>query len=135
MHATGTFKVVNFVPTAVKVAQEIETALPVGVSILEKEYEGDIAGRSTTIFTAAYEQASGVGTYVAMESFDGSLHDRSGSFNFVHSAATDGVSRDNVFFAIVASSGTRELTGISGTGGLDIDEDGVHRMWFDYELD
>jgi hypothetical protein len=38
------------------------------------------------------------------------------------------------FFTIVPSSGTGDLTGISGGGGLAVDADGTHRVWFDYEL-
>ena len=40
---------------------------------MEKHFEGEIAGRSATLFTAAFDQASGVGTYVAMESFEGKV--------------------------------------------------------------
>jgi hypothetical protein len=38
------------------------------------------------------------------------------------------------FVLIVAGSGTGELTGITGSGGLTIDAEGVHRIWFDYDL-
>ncbi|MGA4931102.1 DUF3224 domain-containing protein [Streptomyces incarnatus] len=50
--------------------------------------DGGVVGRSATLFTAAFDRTTGVGTYVAMESFEGSLSGRAGSFNFVHSAAT-----------------------------------------------
>ncbi|MFC1412871.1 DUF3224 domain-containing protein [Streptacidiphilus sp. N1-12] len=43
--------------------------------------------------------------------------------------------RSDEFFTIVAASGTGELAGIRGTGGLAIDRDGTHRVWFDFELD
>lgn len=86
------------------------------------------------MFTAAYDQESGVGTYVAMESFEGSLHGRSGAFNFVHSATTSGSDRSAEFFHIVPASGTGDLAGISGTGGLAVDADGTHRIWLEYEL-
>ncbi|MGW3661802.1 DUF3224 domain-containing protein, partial [Streptomyces sp. NPDC005141] len=69
------------------------------------------------------------------ESFEGSLHGREGSFNFVHSATTSGSDRTAEFFTIVPSSGTGELTGISGAGGMAVDADGTHRIWFDYQLD
>ena len=59
------------------------------------------------------------------------LHGRAGTFNFVHSATTTGSDRSAEFFTVVPSSGTGELTGISGTGGLSIDADGTHRIWFD----
>jgi hypothetical protein len=134
MRADGTFTVKSFVPTSVRPEPAIETALPVGVAQLEKAFEGGISGRSATLFTAAFDQASGVGTYVAMESFEGSLAGRSGAFNFVHCASTSGGDRGGEFFAIVAASGTGELAGITGGGGLAVDEDGTHRMWFEYEL-
>ncbi|MFE4699670.1 DUF3224 domain-containing protein [Streptomyces sp. NPDC056738] len=133
MRASGTFKVAGFTPAPVP-GPAIETALPVGVATMEKEYEGEIAGRSATLFTAAFDQSTGVGTYVAMESFEGTLHDRAGTFNFAHSATTLGESRESEFFTIVPSSGTAALTGITGTGAITITPDGTHRIWFDYEL-
>ena len=58
----------------------IETALPVGVVLMEKRFDGAIAGRSATVFTAAFNQTTGVGTYVAMESFEGTVDGRSLDF-------------------------------------------------------
>ncbi|MEV7074233.1 DUF3224 domain-containing protein [Streptomyces sp. NPDC091972] len=134
MRADGTFSVTAFVPTGTVPEPAVATGLPVGVATMEKRFEGEIAGRSATLFTAAYDQESGVGTYVAMESFEGSVHDRSGAFNFAHSATTSGSDRTAEFFTIVPSSGTGELAGISGTGGLTVDADGTHRIRLDYEL-
>jgi hypothetical protein len=133
--ATGTFTVTAFTPTTVVPDPAVRTGLPVGVSTMGKSYEGDVAGRSATLFTAAYDQATGVGTYVAMESFEGSLNGRPGAFNFAHSATTTGADRGREFFVIVPTSGTGELKGISGAGGMAIDADGTHRIWFEYELD
>ncbi|WP_317445125.1 DUF3224 domain-containing protein [Streptomyces collinus] len=31
-------------------------------------------------------------------------------------------------------SGTGALTGIRGAGGLAVEADGTHRIWFDYEV-
>jgi len=134
MRAAGTFSVKAFVPTELVPDPAVPTAVPVGVATMEKHFEGEVAGRSATLFTSAYDQATGVGTYVAMESFEGSLNDRSGAFNFAHSATTLGSDRSAEFFTIVPGSGTGELAGISGTGGLAIDADGTHRIWFDYDL-
>ncbi|MGH3247225.1 MAG: DUF3224 domain-containing protein [Trebonia sp.] len=134
MRANGTFSVKAFNPTSLTPEPVINTALPVGVAIIEKLFEGDIAGRSVTVFTAAFDQATGVGTYVAMESFEGSVAGRDGAFNFVHSASTVGSDRSAEFFAIVPSSGTGRLAGISGAGGLAVDADGTHRIWLDYEI-
>jgi uncharacterized protein DUF3224 len=134
MRAAGTFSVKSFTPTELTAEPAIPTATPVGVATMEKHYEGEITGRSATLFTSAFDQAAGVGTYVAMESFDGSLGDRTGTFNFVHSATTSGTDRTAEFFLIVPSSGTGDLAGISGTGGMAVDPDGTHRIWFDYQL-
>ncbi|WP_027347198.1 DUF3224 domain-containing protein [Hamadaea tsunoensis] len=134
MRADGTFQVTSFIPTSVTSEPPIETALPVGVSTMEKQYAGQITGRSATLFTAAFDQSAGVGTYLAMESFQGTVQGRTGAFNFVHSASTSGSDRSNEFFAIVAGSGTAELSGITGGGGMTVDPDGTHRIWFDYSL-
>jgi len=134
MHSEGSFTVTSFVPTELAPEPAIETGLPVGVARMEKEFTGGVSGRAATLFTAAFDQATGVGTYVAMESFEGTLDGRAGSFNFVHSATTTGTDRQAPFFTIVPTSGTGELAGIAGSGGLVVEDDGTHRIWFDYEL-
>ncbi|MFD7816148.1 DUF3224 domain-containing protein [Streptomyces sp. NPDC059785] len=135
MRATATFTVTTFVPADVKSEPAVPTGLPVGVATMEKRFEGEeLSGRSATLFTAAFDQSTGVGTYVAMESFEGSVQGREGAFNFVHSATTTGSDRTAEFFTIVPSSGTGELAGISGTGGITVDTDGTHRIWFDCQL-
>jgi hypothetical protein len=134
MRANGTFSVKAFNPAAVAAEPAISTALPVGVATMEKRYQGGVEGHSATVFTSAFDQATGVGTYVAMESFEGSVDGRAGAFNFVHSASTSGPDRSAEFFAIVASSGTGQLAGITGGGGLGIDPDGTHRIWLEYQI-
>ena len=134
MRATGSFTVASFVPTDVAPAPAVMTALPVGVALMEKRFEGEISGRSATIFTSAFDQEKGLGTYVAMESFEGTLNDRRGTFNFVHAASTSGGTREDAFLFIVAGSGTDELSGVSGRGELVIEADGTHRITFDYTL-
>ncbi|MFD6159645.1 DUF3224 domain-containing protein [Nocardia sp. NPDC060256] len=135
MKAIGTFSVLSFIPTQVVPDPPIDTALPVGVAHLVKEFDGEVTGRSSTLFTAAFDQATGTGTYVAMESFEGALNGDAGSFNFAHSATTSGTDRTAEYFVIVPASGTGALAGITGTGGLSVDEAGSHHIWFDYELD
>ncbi|MCU7722970.1 DUF3224 domain-containing protein [Actinoplanes sp. KI2] len=132
MRATGTFEVANFTPAAVP-SGDVKTAVPVGVATMTKTFAGDISGRSSTLFTAAYDQTTGVGTYVAMESFEGSIDGLEGAFNFAHSATTLGDNREAEFFVIVPGSGTGDLTGITGTGGLSIEADGTHTLWLNYE--
>ncbi|MEV0245049.1 DUF3224 domain-containing protein [Nocardia sp. NPDC050712] len=134
MKAIGTFAVTAFVPTDVVPDPPIGTALPVGIATMTKEFAGEITGRAATLFTSAFDMASGAGTYLAMESFEGTLGGRTGAFNFVHSASTSGTDRSGEFFRIVPDSGTGELAGLTGTGGLSVDAEGGHHIWFDYEI-
>ncbi len=132
MRVSGTFKVQNFKPTELKPVPEVNTALPVGIATMDKSYQGEIEGRSTTLFVAAFDPAKG-GTYLAMESFEGAFAGKMGAFNFVHSATTTGKDRLKEYFAIVPGSGTGDLVGIAGSGGITIDTDGTHRIWFEAE--
>lgn len=135
MRAEGTFTVASFVPARIDPpAAPIEVGIPVGTAVMEKIYEGDVSGRSATIFTSAFDMATGVGTYVAMEIFEGRLGDRSGGFAYVHSATTTGANRSSELFVVVPDSGVGDLTAISGGGGMAVDPDDTHRVWFDYEL-
>lgn len=134
MRAEGTFEVVEFVPAEGIGESPVRTGVPVGVARMTKQYAGGVTGRSATLFTAAFDQDTGVGTYVAMESFEGTLGGRQGAFNFAHSATTTGSTRQAEFCTVVPGSGTGELAGITGGGGLAVDTDGTHRIWFDYEL-
>jgi hypothetical protein len=124
---TSDFDVTDYVP-------DVTTALPTGHLRMRKAYAGDVEGRSVTQFTSAFDQTSGVGTYVALESFEGKVAGRHGAFNFVHAASTSGADRANEYGLIVPGSGTDELTGIAGTVRLHIDDDGTHRMDFDHNL-
>ncbi|WP_042371173.1 DUF3224 domain-containing protein [Streptacidiphilus neutrinimicus] len=135
MRTNGTFSVVAMQPvSADELSGKVGTALATGVATMEKHFAGAVEGRSETLFTSAYDIGRGVGTYVAMESFEGTVDGRSGTFNFAHSATTDGDNRRDEFFVLVPGSGTGELTGIAGTGGLTVEADGTHRIWLDYTL-
>ncbi|MFZ1731393.1 MAG: DUF3224 domain-containing protein [Bacteroidota bacterium] len=131
MKISGTFKTQDFTPGALAPSPDIRTGLPTGVATMEKRYSGQIEGRSATLFTAAFDPTSGKGAYCAMESFEGALNGKHGTFNFIHSAATSGKDRTDEFFSIVKDSGTGELRDIAGGGGMRIDPDGTHHIWFD----
>lgn len=132
--AEGTFQVVSFTPVEIAPAAAIATAMDGGVATMEKQFSGQIAGRSATLFTGCRDDGSGAGAYVALEAFAGSLNGVAGAFNFVHAASTHGEDRYAEHFAIVDASGTDGLAGISGSGGLRVDPDGTHHLWFDYDL-
>lgn len=135
MRAIAPFTVSSFVPAEVSPAPaEVVTGRPVGLAIITKEFDGQITGSSVTLFTAAFDQTVGAGTYVAMESFEGTVNGMTGTLNFAHSATTTGSDRLAEFFTIVPGSGTGELEGITGAGGLRVTDDGTHEIWFDYEM-
>lgn len=61
----------DFTPTQVS-SPQIQTAVAVGAT-MDKKYEGEVIGRSATLFTSAFNESTALGTYLAMESFDGTL--------------------------------------------------------------
>ena len=135
MRAEGTFTVASFVPAEIDPRPAaVEVGIPVGTAVMEKVYAGDVSGRSATIFTSAFDMGTGIGTYVALETFEGRLGDQTGRFAYVHSATTTGSDRRYELFVIVPGSGVGDLAAISGGGGMSVDEDDIHRVWFDYLL-
>lgn len=135
MRATAPFSVLSFVPAEISPPPaDVQTGRPVGLAIITKAFDGQITGSSVTVFTAAFDQEAGAGTYVAMESFEGTVNGLTGTLNFAHSATTSGDDRLAEFFTIVPGSGTGELEGITGGGGLRVTADGKHEIWFDYDL-
>ncbi|CAI1760732.1 Protein of uncharacterised function (DUF3224) [Serratia quinivorans] len=135
MEALATFSAKNFKSTGLSPIPEITTALPVSISTMEKCYSGAIDGISSTVFTAAFDQTTRTGSYIAIESFKGRVNGKEGTFNFIHSASTASTGRADEFFCIVGGSGTDELRGISGSGGIKIDTDGTHHIWLNYQLE
>ncbi|HEY5822079.1 MAG TPA: DUF3224 domain-containing protein [Propionibacteriaceae bacterium] len=133
-HAEGTFVVVSFAPVDVTPSVEVATAMASGLATMEKRYTGEIEGVSSTLFTYTRSATSESGTYVAVEAFAGLVNGASGGFNFLHAASTHGEDRYGEFFTIVDDSGTDGLAGITGAGGMAVDADGTHRIWFDYLL-
>lgn len=138
MRAAATFTVSDWtpldLPTAVGGLDVPETAAPAGIAAMVKTFAGELSGRSVTWFVGGLNTATGAGTYVAVESFEGTLGDRSGSFGFVHAASTHGSDRYDEHFTVVPDSGTGGMAGISGRGSLTVDEDGTHRVVLEYAL-
>ena len=132
--AEGTFEVAEFTPVEVTAPAEVSTGMPVGLATMRKTYAGGVDGVSATWFTGCMDEETGAASYVAMEAFQGRLNGVEGGFTFLHVASTHGQDRYGEFFAVVAGSGTGALTGITGGGGLAIDPDGTHRIWFDVDL-
>ena len=116
--AEGTFEVASFDAVSVPPPVAITTAMETGIATMEKRYAGEVLGRSATLFTSVRNADSGAASYVALESFEGSLNGVTGSFNFVHAASTHGDDRYGEFFSLVDASGTDGLAGSRGEDGL-----------------
>lgn len=125
MHATGTFEV--------KVTPEQSSDPAFGRMSLDKQFHGALQGTSKGEMLAYGTGAKGSsGGYVALEQFTGTLDGRSGSFVLQHnSTMTRGVPQMSI--AVVPDSGTGDLTGITGTMKIII-QDGKHSYDFEYTL-
>lgn len=129
--ATGTFTVAEMVPQPFEAS--VTTGLPNGYALMRKEFRGAINGTAQTQFVYAFDEERG-GTYVALESFEGTIDGRAGACNITHSATTSGSDRSNEMLLIVPGSGTGELSGITGTGDIVVDADGTHHLNLEYRF-
>ena len=112
--------------------QESAPDAPVARMLLYKEFHGDLEAVAHGEMMAADEALTGAGVYVAIDRVTGTLHDRSGSFLMAHRgiANADGQQLDIV---IVPGTGTGQLTGITGSVGIRIEEK-KHFYTIDYTL-
>lgn len=128
MHATGTFDIKLTPQTA---TAEIETAKLSRMTI-DKQFHGDLTAASLGEMLAVRMEAHGSAGYVAMERVTGTLHGHKGSFVLQHSGTMNrGVS--SLQLTVVPDSGTGELTQLSGSMTIEIDQ-GAHRYTMDYVL-
>ena len=125
-HINGTFEV-KLVPQA----HEENVGHPsVGRMSIEKQFFGDLDATSKGQMFAVRTEISGSAGYVAMERVVGTLQGRKGSFALQHSGTmTRGEKQLSV--SVVPDSGKDELTGLSGTMGIEIVE-GKHLYTFDF---
>ena len=124
-HAKGPFDV-TITP------QESAPDAAVARMLLYKEFHGDLEAVANGEMLAAHEPLTGAGVYVAIDRVAGTLHGKGGSFLMAHRGIrnAEGQSLD---VAIVPGSGTGQLTGITGTIGIDIVEK-KHFYRVEYEL-
>lgn len=134
MEARGTFTVSDW--THIGGPPEIRAGLAISHAHMVKTFTGQIDGRAMTEFTGAFSAATNTGTYVAMESFEGSVNGHEGTFLFAHINTIEAgvASDDDHMLVIVPASGTHELTGIRGHGRISVDPDGTHHLTLTYEL-
>ena len=122
MHASGTFTV-KTVPQ--------EDAIQAGRLTLEKSFTGALVGESKGQMLSAMGTVKGSGSYVAIETFTGTLDGKKGSFALAHSGTMQG-GKFVLHVSVVPDSGTGELVGLTGT--MTIDPTKGHAYVFEYTL-
>ena len=125
-HATGTFEV-KLTPQDDKTGDA-----SMGRMTFEKQWQGEMQGTSNGQMLTGGDVKTGSAGYVAMEKFAGSVKGRKGTLIFQHSATMTSGKAD-LTIAIVPTSGTEELKGISGTVTIKI-ENGKHFYDLEYTL-
>ncbi|MDN2709081.1 DUF3224 domain-containing protein [Janthinobacterium sp. SUN118] len=127
-HATGSFSITM----APAVAPQRSGRTTLGRVLLDKVYAGDLVATATGEMLNAVTDTKGAAGYVAMEAIAGVLQGREGSFVAQH-AGTMADGKQQLAIVIVPHSGTGQLTGISGTLAIRI-ENGQHFYDIDYTL-
>lgn len=105
----------------------------VGRMVLDKSYQGALDATGEGQMLAFRSSVEGSAGYVAMEVVEGSLDGKSGSFVLQHSGLMNR-GEPSLTLVVVPDSGTGELSGLSGTMDIII-EDGQHFYEFDYSLE
>ena len=124
-HAKGAFDV-TITP------QESAPDAAVARMRLYKEFHGDLEAIAHGEMMAAHEPLTGAGVYVAIDRVTGTLHGKSGSFLMAHRGIRNADGQE-LSIVIVPGTGTGQLTGITGSVGIDIVAK-EHFYRVDYEL-
>lgn len=100
---------------------------------LDKRFHGALEATSVGEMLSFRSASAGSAAYVAMETVQGTLHGRAGSFVLQHSSTMDrGVPTQSI--TVVPDSGTGALTGLAGRMTIDIGPGGAHAYRFEYNL-
>ncbi|WP_040162839.1 DUF3224 domain-containing protein [Microbacterium gorillae] len=98
-----------------------------------KEWTGGVRGSGVGVMLSAGDPRTGAAGYVALETVDGSIDGRAGTFA-LSQQGTMTATGQTLAYAVVPGSGTGELTGLTGTVELTVDEDDTHRVVLHYAL-
>lgn len=99
---------------------------------IDKQFSGGLEATSKGEMLMAGTSVKGSAGYVAIERVTGTLDGRSGAFTLQHSA-TMNRGAPQLTIEVIPDSGTAELTGLTGSMTIDIDQ-GRHTYGFTYAL-
>jgi hypothetical protein len=98
-----------------------------------KTFHGDLDAEGAGVMLSAGDPQQGSAGYVALETVNGRLGSRTGSFALQQfGTVLDGA--QTLTYVVVPGSGQGELAGITGTFALTVDDDGTHRYELAYRL-
>lgn len=100
--------------------------------LIDKQYHGDLEADSEGQMLAAGTRVKGSAGYVALETVNGTLQGRAGTFILQHSA-TMNRGTPELSVTVVPDSGTGQLVGVSGRMNIIITS-GKHSYEFEYTL-
>jgi hypothetical protein len=127
-HATGTFDVTMSPESASGKTPDPD----MGQMGMHKNWQGDLDGTSTGTMIGAGKPARGSAGYIAMEKFTGTLAGHTGSF-ILQQFGTMTDNKLQMTIAVVPSTGTDQLEGLSGTMTIRTNN-GQHFYDLDYSL-
>ena len=100
---------------------------------IDKRFHGTLDATSTGEMLAFRSMTDGSAGYVAMETVQGTLDGRHGSFVLQHSSTmTRGKATQSI--TVVPDSGTGALAGLAGRMTIDIAANGAHAYRFEFTL-
>ena len=95
---------------------------------LAKTWTGALEGASRGVMLTAGDPASGSASYIATETFEGTLDGREGTLTLQQLGTMAG-GEPELRYVIAPGSGTGALAGTTGTLGIGtIDDDGTHHV-------
>lgn len=100
---------------------------------LAKTFHGDLDGSGRGVMFSGGDPSTGNAGYVAIETFEGVLAGRSGSFALQQFGTMSGGTQ-TLHYEVVPGSGQGDLAGIAGKLDLTIEDDGTHRYALEYDL-
>jgi hypothetical protein len=100
---------------------------------LTKTFDGDLRGRGAGIMLSCGNPQSGSAGYVAIETVNGQLGEKHGSFVLAQLGTMDRGTQ-TLYYVVVPGSGQIDLKGITGALQLTIEADGTHRYQLDYQV-
>ncbi len=109
-----------------------ENGINLGRMSIDKSFHGELEATSKGEMLSAMTSIKGSAGYVAIEQVVGKLSGKAGSFVLQHFGTMD-KGKDRLVLEVVPDSGSGELTGLSGTMSIRM-EDGQHFYQFEYKL-